>query len=246
MPANVHPRIRAMAEKVIAEGANKRAIAVLRVLLKRGAISTDDLNEMGYNHPPRAVGDVRDAGIPIITDSGISAKTGRRMAVYKFGNPEDIQSGRIGGRSAFPKGFEDALIQRYGTIDCITGATLDPKVLSIDHRVPYRIAGDVGLEDHDVAQYMLLDGSSQRAKSWACEHCPNMMGARRAAVCQSCFWAYPENYQHIATEPYRRVDVTWQNADVLVHDRLKEEADKLGVPVAELIRRIARQRGKDS
>jgi len=246
MPAKVDPRIRAMAEKVITEGANKRAIAVLRVLLKNGSISTDELNDMGYNHPPRAVGDVRDAGIPIITGSGTSAKTGRRMAVYKFGTPDDIQLGRIGGRSAFPKGFKDALIERYGAIDCITGATLDPKVLSIDHRVPYRIAGDVGLEDHDVEQYMLLDGSSQRAKSWACEHCPNMTGARLAIICQTCFWAYPENYEHIATEQYRRVDVTWQNADVVVHDRLKEEADKLEIPVAELIRRIARQRGKRS
>src|SRR6202044_101611 len=120
-----------------------------------------------------------------------------------------------------------------------TGATLDERVLQIDHRVPYRIAGDVGLEPLDVEDFMLLDGSSQRAKSWSCEHCPNMK-ERVISVCKSCFWASPENYRHIATEDYRRTDITWQDTDVAVHDRLKREADKAGIAVAELIRRMAR------
>lgn len=244
MPAAVDPKIRALAEKVIAEGRNKRAIAVLKVLLKKGSISTDEISELGYEHPPRAIRDVREAGIPLITGSGTS-KAGRRMAVYTFGDPEDIQEGRIGGRAAFPKNFKAALIERYGSIDCITGATLDAKVLTIDHRVPYSIAGDRGLEGLDVEQYMLLDGSSQRAKSWACEHCPNMK-EKIIAVCEKCFWASPEEYEHIATEPYRRVDVTWQDADVPVYERLKADAQRAGVTVAEMIRRIIRQRGSRS
>ncbi len=242
MPKTVDPHIRELAEKVIAEGANKRAIAVLKALLKKGSISTDELKAMGYEHPPRAVGDVRDAGIPVITGSGRSA-SGRRMAVYTFGSPEDIQQGRVGGRSAFPKEFKQDLLEKYGSIDCITGATLDPKVLSIDHRVPYRVAGDVGLQDRNIDHYMLLDGSSQRAKSWACEHCPNMK-QKIVSVCETCFWAFPENYEHIATESYRRVDVTWQDDDVPVYDRLKKEANGLRVSPAELIRRIIRQRGR--
>ena len=246
MPSPVHPKIRALAEKVIAEGKNKRAIAVLKALLSKGEISTDDLNDLGYNHPPRAVGDVRDAGIPIVTGSATSKRTGRRMAVYKFGDPSQILSGRVGGRSALPKAFKEALIARYGSIDCITGATLDDRVLQIDHRIPYRISGDDGLGEQDVEKYMLLDGSSQRAKSWSCEHCPNMLETRLASICEACFWAYPEDYDHIATEHYRRVDVTWQGGDVAVYDALKGEADKKGVPVAEHIRNIIRQRGKRS
>lgn len=70
------------------------------------------------------------------------------------------------------------------------------------------------------------------------------MTGRSVAICKSCFWAYPEHYEHIATEAYRRVDVSWQGSDVGVHDRLKAEADSLGIGLAELIRRIARQRGK--
>ncbi|MEO5759511.1 MAG: hypothetical protein ABIQ51_21950, partial [Mesorhizobium sp.] len=193
---------------------------MLKVLLDKGSITTDDLNDLGYNHPPRAVGDVRDAGIPIETGSATSEKSGRRMAVYTFGDPDKIQDGRIGGRSSLPKKFKQALIDKYGAIDCITGAKLDERVLQIDHRIPYRIAGDVGLADHDVDAYMLLDASSQRAKSWSCEHCPNM-DLRDVAICQICYWAFPEEYSHIAMQEIRRTDISWQDGDVAVHDRIK-------------------------
>lgn len=244
MPAVVDPRIRALAEKVIAKGKNKRAIAVLEVLLDKGAISTDDLQEMGYQHPPRAVGDVKDAGIPIITGSTTSRKTGRRMAVYTFGDPSQIQEGRIGGRSALPKAFKSALIERYGSIDCITGARLDERVLQIDHRIPYRISGDAGLKDHDVESYMLLDASSQRAKSWTCENCPNMK-ARDPDVCKTCYWAFPENYEHVATQQIRRTDIAWQGRDVTVHDSLKRRAEREGSTLADLLRSLARQKARE-
>lgn len=239
MPKQLDSRIRSLAEKVIAEGKNKRAIAVLRVLLEKGSITTDELNALGYNHPPRAVGDVRDTGIPIVTGSTRS-KTGRRMAVYSFGDPASIQHGRIGGRSAFPKKFKAALIAKYGSIDCITGAALDERVLQIDHRVPYRIAGDIETADRNVDNYMLLDGSSQRAKSWSCEHCPNMQ-ARDVSVCRTCFWASPENYSHVATQPIRRTDIVWQGTDVTVHDKLKLRADRHKTTVAEILKELARR-----
>ena len=244
MPSRIDPRVREVAEQMIAEGKNKRAVAVLKALLDKGTISTDELQALGYNHPPRAIGDVRDAGIPIVTGRTISKKTGRSMAVYSFGDPSQIQEGRIGGRSSLPKAFKAALIQRYGTADRITGATLDPRLLQIDHRVPYRIAADAGLSAHDVESYMLLDASSQRSKSWSCERCPNMTSARDPAVCKTCFWAYPENYQHIATQQIRRTHIVWQDHDVNVHDRLKALAERQGITVAELLRRLARQKDK--
>jgi hypothetical protein len=246
MPSSIDPRIRALAEKVIAQGKNKRAIAVLKALLKSGSITTDQLNELGYNHPPRAVGDVRDAGIPIITGSMTSPKTGRRMAVYSFGDPSRIQSGRVGGRSAFPKSFKAELIAKYGSVDAINGARLDEKVLQIDHRIPYRISGDAELEGHKVADYMLLDGSSQRAKSWACEHCPNMLGERNVKVCTNCYWAFPDNYKHIATEQIRRADISWQGKEVAAYEALQNEAREQNLSVSDLIKRIVGQKSKAS
>lgn len=240
MSNGVDPAIRELAEKVINGGGSKRAANVLRVMLDKGSISTDEINQLGYNHPPRAIGDVRDCGVPVITGKGVS-RSGQQMAVYSLGLATDIQEGRVGGRSALPKKFKAALIERYGAIDCITGARLDERVLQIDHRVPYRIDGDTGLSDHDVEAYMLLDASSQRAKSWSCENCPNMApAARKSAVCRRCFWAFPEDYDHIATVQLRRTDVAWQGDDVAVHDRLRQVARREGLTVAELLRQLAR------
>ncbi|MGH3630759.1 MAG: hypothetical protein ACRDRL_25365, partial [Sciscionella sp.] len=220
-------------------------VLALKELLKRGTVSTDELQALGYNHPPRIIGDIRDAGIPVITGSGRS-KSGHRMAVYSLGAPGDIQAGRIGGRSAFPKAFKAALVEKYGSADRITGAQLNPRVLQIDHRIPYRIAGDAGLNDLDLRDYMLLDASSQRAKSWSCEHCPNMLGTKNEAVCKTCFWAFPESYTHIATHEIRRTDIVWQGDDVPVHDKLNREAVQHKTTVGEILKRLARQKAKDS
>jgi hypothetical protein len=242
--ANVPPKIQELVAKVLAEGTSKRAVAALNVMLRKGSVSTDELNELGYNHPPRVIGDIRDAGIPVETTRQTSNKTGRRMAVYVFGDPSRIQDGRVGGRSALPKAFKEKLITKYGMMDCITGARLDSAVLQIDHRVPYRIAGDVGLHSHDVEAYMLLDASSQRAKSWSCENCPNMLGTRDPKVCGNCYWAFPEAYQHIATKQIRRTDIAWQGLDVLLHDKLKAMAVSEGKTLAGLIIELARQKAK--
>lgn len=240
MSADVEPAIRELAERVINGGGSKRAANVLKIMLDKGSISTDEINALGYNHPPRAIGDVRDCGIPVVTGKGVS-KSGQQMAVYSLGAAVDIQEGRVGGRSALPKRFKVALIERYGSRDCINGACLDERVLQIDHRVPYRIDGDAGLSNHDVEAYMLLDASNQRAKSWSCESCPNMAPASRIpAVCRRCFWAYPEDYDHIATQQLRRTDISWQGEDVAVHDHLRDMAAEQGVTVAELLRQLAR------
>lgn len=240
MSPEIDPEVRAIAESYVKTGSNRRAVAAIKVMLEKGFVTTDDLNDLGYNHPPRAIGDVRDAGIPVITGSGISERSGRRMAVYTLGRAQDIVNGRIGGRSALPKAFKDKLISHYGSKDCITGATLPSQVLQIDHRVPYRVAGDAGLQDHDVSAYMLLDASSQRAKSWSCEHCRNFLELLKPSVCGTCYWAHPEAYDHIAMEQLRRTEISWQGEDVQLHDRLKEKADAIGITLGELLKRVAR------
>ena len=47
---------------------NKRPATVIQHILKHGYITTEELKDMyGYDHPPRAVRDVREQGIPIET-----------------------------------------------------------------------------------------------------------------------------------------------------------------------------------
>ena len=237
----IDPEVRALVERHLAASPSSRASKALRAMLDKGSVTTNDLNELGYNHPPRAIGDVRDAGIPVVTERDRTPE-GRPMARYRLGRASDIQGDRHGGRSVLPKSFKVDLLTRYGSADCITGAKLDPRVLQIDHRVPYRVAGDAGLAERDTAAYMLLDASSQRAKSWSCEHCPNYHEPLRDPdVCKTCFWAYPEDYRHIAMQQIRRTDVVWKGADVSVHDRLKRFADREGITMAELLLRLARR-----
>lgn len=239
MPRDIDPQVRAMAENFVATGTNKRAVVAVRIMLEKGEVTTDDLSDEGYRHTPRAIGDARDEGIPIVTGSA-PARSGKNEAVYWLGSASDIVEGRIGGRSALPKAFKHALVARYDSRDCITGAKLDPKVLQIDHRVPYRVAGDAGLADRDTDAYMLLDGSSQRAKSWACEHCRNLLELRDPEICGTCFWARPEHYEHIAMEQIRRTEISWQEEDVAVHDTLRARAEERGITVGELIKQLAR------
>jgi len=95
---------------------------VIDHILQYGAVTTEELQTLyGYDHPPRAVRDVRERGVPIQTFRVGSEKTGRMIAAYRFDSPDKIVRGRISGRKAFSKGFKNLLIEHYGPRDAITG-----------------------------------------------------------------------------------------------------------------------------
>lgn len=214
----------------------KRARTVIDHILEHGVITTEDLSELyGYDHPPRAIRDVRENGIPLITHNVTSLKTGRRIAAYTFDSIRNIKAGRIGGRKAFSKQFKQELLELYGSRDTITGAYLEERYLQIDHRIPYEVAGD----DNGVLNardFMLVDASTNRAKSWSCEHCDNFLRKQNPDICRSCFWASPEEYLHIAETPSRRVDLVWSGDNVDQFDRLRKEADAAGLDFATFLR----------
>src|SRR5471030_3213195 len=80
----------------------KRARTVIHHILAHGQITTEELSELyNYDHPPRAVRDVRENGIPLETYFVTSPKTGRKIAAYKFADPTKMVAGRVGGRKAF-------------------------------------------------------------------------------------------------------------------------------------------------
>lgn len=232
-----HPLILELCSKVTA----KRARAVIDRILANGSVSTDELQDMGYTHPPRAARDVREQGIPLETDSVRSTKTGRMIGAYRFADPSKIKGGRIGGRRAFSKAFKDDLIERYGSTDTISGERMDARYLQIDHRVPYEVAGDEAANDLVVEDYMLLDASNQRAKSWSCEHCRNLLEIHDPAICGECYWAFPETYSHVAMQEERRVDVVWQGDEVRDYDAAKVAAAAEGISPADFIKSLIRR-----
>ena len=90
---------------------NKRARFVLDGILKNGSISTEEISQAGYDHPPRASQDVKDLGFNL---KRIKTKhsNGRSIAAYTF-DDDELEVGKI-GRRLLPKKERDALIHASG------------------------------------------------------------------------------------------------------------------------------------
>ncbi len=220
----------------------KRARTVIDHILEHGIITNEELSDLyGYDHPPRAIRDVRENGIPLITHNVTSPKTGRRMGAYTFDDVSKIKRGRIGGRKAFSKKFKQELIVMYGAKEAFTGENLDERYLQIDHRVPYEVIGDDNSTKLDPKDFMLLDASSNRAKSWSCESCNNLTTKHDPQICRRCFWASPEDYDHIAEAQSRRAEIVWTGEETQDFDQLKAEAQALSIEVPALIKKKLRE-----
>lgn len=182
--------------KLLNSVTKKRPRTVIQHILKYGHITTGDLNKIyGYDHPPRAIRDVRELGIPI-KKKMVKDETGKRMADYTFGDPKDVGTeSKTSGRTVFSKALKQALIDKYGAKCFIYLEDVDPDILQVDHRVPYEIGGEHA--EKDIEYYMLLSPSANRMKSWTCEHCTNWQ-KKDKDICMRCFWAYPEDYDHVA------------------------------------------------
>ena len=217
---------------------SKRPRTVIEHILKHGYITTEELKELyGYNHPPRAARDVREQGIPLDTFR-MTASDGRSIAAYKFADETKIRADILAGRKVFSKEFKRQLVEKNGSICAIHLERLEDRYLQVDHRVPYEVAGDPVGQERRLEDYMLLCGSANRAKSWSCEHCVNWLELKLETICQTCYWAYPENYTHIAMQPIRRVDLTWVNQEVEIYERLKAQALQAQQELPEYIKDI--------
>ena len=186
---------------------SKRARLVVNYILKHGSITTADISEMGYDHPPRAIGDVRDAGVPVKT-TNITTETGSRMARYTLKHPDEVERDKSGGRSVISKSYKNKLTKKQGNQCAVCGTVYEKRYFQVDHRVPYRVAGDMDAQNRNISDYMLLCGSCNRAKSWSCEHCENLKEAKDSEVCERCYWGSPENYDHVALRPIRQLTIS--------------------------------------
>lgn len=200
----------------------KRPKTVVEHILKYDRITTQELRDIyGYNHPPRAIRDVREHGIPIEMFR-VTGSDGRKIAAYRFGDPDKARFKKLLGRTGFSKKIKETLIEKYGCKCFIYMEEMEERELQIDHRIPFEVGGDSDQLNPD--NFMLLCGSANRAKSWYCEHCENWDKIKDNKICLNCYWAYPENYSHIAMRQIRRVDLIWQGKEIKKYEQLKKEA----------------------
>ncbi|MBQ6228451.1 MAG: HNH endonuclease [Prevotella sp.] len=196
----------------------KRPKTVIQFILKHGHVTTEDLKQLGYEHAPRAARDVREQGIPLETFR-VKDSSGRSIAAYRFGDPSKAEDklSKTSGRTVLSSVLKKALINKYGSKCFIYHQPMEERLLQIDHRVPYEIGGDQDLQNIDC--YMLLSPSANRAKSWTCEHCPNW-DQKNIDFCIKCFWAYPEDYSHIAGIEQRQIIITFTGDEIEDYNRL--------------------------
>jgi hypothetical protein len=201
----------------------KRARTVIQHIIEHGFITSEELKDAyGYDHPPRAVRDVREHGVPIITYR-ITGNNGRSIAAYKFGDPNDVSNNlsKSAGRTVLTKALKQALIAKYGSKCFIYLENMDEAMLQIDHSVPYEIDGEQNNKNIDI--FMLLSPSANRAKSWTCEHCENWVKKDRE-FCVRCFWAHPESYDHVAGKYEKMITIVFTGNEIEDYQKLIELA----------------------
>ena len=221
--------------KRIKQIAAKRPRTVLDHIVKYGFITTEELKEKyGYNHPPRAARDVREHGIALETYKVADTK-GRVIAAYRLNLKSALESSKT-GRKLIPKEIKKTLIEKFGAHCALCGGLFDSTFLQVDHKVPYEVAGESEAENPDA--FMLVCGSCNRTKSWACEHCLNWQKNKIIPVCKSCYWANPTEHTHVATVDVRRADIVWlDKREVAIYDRFRESNKKSGETLQAAIKR---------
>lgn len=214
----------------------KRAKLVIKLLLEKGTITTADLEKAGYLHPPRAIRDVRENGIPIET-LRIKGENGKSIAAYKFGDPTKIDMNKLGGRQTFPKSFKTELFELQDGRCALCNEEYDPIYLQIDHRIPYEYMADDNILD--VKNFMLLCATCNRKKDRATitgcsETC---FKTKDLQIIRSCYWATPEDYTHICMKPIRQSEITWSGEQqVQLYERLRKEAEAKSMALADYIK----------
>ncbi len=197
----------------------KRPRTVVDHLIKYGSVTTLELTEKyGYEHPPRAIRDVREYGVPIETFR-VRDENGKSIAAYRFGDLSKwgFMSSKAAGRTTLTKALKKALIEQFGPKCAIYLETIDEALLQVDHRVPYEISGESDPSSTD--GFMLLCPSANRAKSWTCEHCENW-NRKDASFCMRCFWAHPEDYDHVAGKSMKQIVLTFTGDEIADYEQL--------------------------
>jgi len=219
----------------------KRAKIVVEHILKYGSISTEDIElKYGYKHPPRAVRDVVEQGLPL-EKFWTKNSQGQKIAGYRLGDFNQIRHDRLGGRSTLRKNFVAQIVKDHNNRCSVCNAHYETRYFQIDHKIPYEVAGDTNNSGQDTKVYQPLCGSCNRAKSWSCEHCLNWLEKKNPTICETCYWGNPCAYNHVALDEIRRLALEWQGSEVKDYAKLDIEAHKKGEPIPEYVKKILKQ-----
>lgn len=211
-----------------------RPAVVIAELLAHGTVTTERIRQLGYNHEPRAVQDVKDNGVPIDKRT-VESSNGRRISEYSFGDPAQLNPLKFGGRNGSLARLKQPLLDLQNSRCSLCNGTFSPSQLQVDHRVPFLICGFADVQ-FEIDSFMLLCRSCNRTKSWACEHCPNR-DAMNSDDCRRCYWYGGDDYDHVALVPIRRLDILWEGQkQVAEFEEAKHEAESRRMELRDFVK----------
>lgn len=187
--------------------ASKRARGAAKIILEYGSCTTTDLENHGYKHAPRAIRDLKDAGIKVdrATETYIDESTGRKKtrARYSIIGTDSTRK----SRKPIPKKISD-LVKSSGICEACGSRTN----LQVDHRVPFEIGGET--IPHNPHELMPLCASCNRSKSWSCENCHNWE-VRDPRICKECYWSSPNKYNHVSMNQERKIQISITDPNII-------------------------------
>ena len=93
------------------------------------------------------------------------------------------------------------------------------------------------ISDFTFFSWSLLTSAATKLMRFG-EHCENWKSTKDKNICLSCYWAFPEKYNHVAMRQIRRVDLVWQGEEVAQYDKLKSDAAKSGMEIPQFVKEI--------
>jgi len=67
---------------------------------------------------------------------------------------------------------------------------------------------------------------------------PDVRGIRDIEFCKSCYYAFPEHYEHIAGKQEKKIELIFENEDIDTYNKIIEIADEHRLSKKDLIKRL--------
>jgi hypothetical protein len=206
---------------------SKRGNFVRDTMLTKGSVTRWDMLGAGYD--PVAVCDLTSLGVTVSTKM-ISEK-GKSSMEYTL-NPQAFID-RAESRMFMTPKERRRFFRSYGC-KCLTcSLTLDPRSLQVDHRIPFILVGNslVKLEGYSALKPACPSCNSTRED--ICRECIKKRGTNHEVLeCRTCYWAYPENYTHIAGTHRSLILVASTRDDPSKLEQVREFALSIGLDVS--------------